>query len=151
MNKRFYIATAITAALGVAALMTPAHAAATDPTTPTSTSSSSTKSKTSKDTTPKVIPAATIVSTEDYDQPLPYHMKSGYVYTTSGLNKTLGSAKNFAKITWYTYKKKLSSTALHKAKATLSGTMLRVVPVSKAAGFGTAVSRIFRKERLTSQ
>ncbi|GAD16423.1 SGNH/GDSL hydrolase family protein [Lentilactobacillus otakiensis] len=105
MNKRFYIATAITAALGVAALMTPAHAAATDPTTPTSTSSSSTKSKTSKDTTPKVIPAATIVSTEDYDQPLPYHMKSGYVYTTSGLNKTLGSAKNFAKITWYTYKK----------------------------------------------
>ena len=105
MNKRFYIATAITAALGVAALITPAHAAATDPTTPTSTSSSSTKSKTSKDTTPKVIPAATIVSTEDYDQPLPYHMKSGYVYTTSGLNKTLGSAKNFAKITWYTYKK----------------------------------------------
>ncbi|MGF2385632.1 SGNH/GDSL hydrolase family protein [Lentilactobacillus otakiensis] len=105
MNKRFYIATAITAALGVAALMTPVHAAATDPTTPTSTSSSSTKSKTSKDTTPKVIPAATIVSTEDYDQPLPYHMKSGYVYTTSGLNKTLGSAKDFAKITWYTYKK----------------------------------------------
>lgn len=105
MNKRFYITTAITAALGIAAIMAPGSAATTTPTTPTSTSSSSTKSKSTNDTTKKTIPAASIVSTEDYDQPLPYHLKGGYVYTTSGLNKTLGSAKDFAKVTWYTYKK----------------------------------------------
>lgn len=116
MNKRFYIATAISAALGIAAFMAPAGAASTEPTTPTPTSSSSssssssagsTSSKTSTKSkkTEKVIPPASLVSSESYDQPLPYHMKSGYVYTTSGLNKTLGSAKDFAKITWYTYKK----------------------------------------------
>lgn len=111
MKKHFYIATAVTAALGIAMFMAPANAASTDPTTTTPTSSSSSSSSTStksdatKDKTKKVIPAATLVSTESYDQPLPYHMKSGYIYTTSGLNKTLGSAKDFAKVTWYAYKK----------------------------------------------
>ncbi len=108
MNKRYYIAFVVTAALGVAASMAPVSAANTDPTTPTSTSSSSTSTKTTKtnkNKTQKEIPAASLVSSEDYDQPLPYHLKGGYVYTTSGLNKTLGAAKDFAKITWYAYKK----------------------------------------------
>ncbi|KRM46533.1 hypothetical protein [Lentilactobacillus parabuchneri] len=108
MNKRYYIAIVATAALGMAVSMAPASAATTTPTTPTSTSSSSTSTKTTKSTKDKTqeeTPAATLVSSESYDQPLPYHLKGGYVYTTSGLNKTLGAAKDFAKITWYAYKK----------------------------------------------
>jgi len=71
-------------------------------TTKTTTSTSSKKSSTTDKSKakPEVKPAQ-IVQTYDIDQPLPYHLKAGYVYTSSTLQKQLGNVKTLGTTTWY--------------------------------------------------
>ncbi|GAY72009.1 hypothetical protein NBRC111893_155 [Lentilactobacillus kosonis] len=71
-------------------------------TTKTTTQTSSKKSPTTDKTKakPEVKPAQ-IVQTYDVDQPLPYHLKAGYVYTSSTLQKQLGNVKTLGTTTWY--------------------------------------------------
>lgn len=102
MNKKLYIVTAIAAVLGMAGTTTATYAASSKSTT-TSNSTKTTDNKTQKD----IEPATVIKTTDLSDEPMPYHMKSGYVYTDSTLTKTLGSAKQFANVTWYVYKEAL--------------------------------------------
>lgn len=107
MIKLRYMTIAIATLMGMSA-STMVTSAAAKSTTPTATAtSSSNKASSSKKTTKtaKPIPAATLVKSTTVDEELPYHIEKGYVYTTSGLNKQAGSAKDFAKVTWYTEKK----------------------------------------------
>lgn len=107
MFKKVYIVAALAATMGVADLSSTAHAATTKA-TPTSTSTAKQPNATKtnqKDDQDDVKPATVVKTTDLSDEPMPYHMKSGYIYSDSGLTKTLGSAKDFANVTFYAYKK----------------------------------------------
>ncbi|WP_283680409.1 SGNH/GDSL hydrolase family protein [Lentilactobacillus sp. Marseille-Q4993] len=73
--------------------------------TPTTATTDNKKTDTKDKEAEKVVEPAELVKTTEIEQPLPYHMKSGYAYTSSQLTHTLGSAKDLANTTWYTYKK----------------------------------------------
>lgn len=108
MQKNIYIVAAIAATLGMTTLTATANAATKTnaPTSGTKTAAPTKSSSTSTKTTqPKSIPAASLVKSTTVDEELPYHLNKGYVYTSPALNKPAGTAKDFAKVTWYTYKK----------------------------------------------
>ncbi len=107
--KKSYLAVTIAAFLGVSAVSVNANATA-KATTPTKTSSSTTSttkksSSSASSSSTKVVAPATLVKSTDVDQELPYHLRAGYVYTSSSLTKTLGNVKTLGKTTWYTEKK----------------------------------------------
>ncbi|MBU9790292.1 SGNH/GDSL hydrolase family protein [Lentilactobacillus sp. TOM.63] len=105
MHRKFYLVAALAASLGMAGLTT-TQAATAKTTTTTSTSTKTTSSKATKDKEQEDIKPASVINTTDLsDEPMPYHMKKGYIYSDSGLTKTLGSAKDFDNVTFYAYKK----------------------------------------------
>ncbi|WP_237047503.1 SGNH/GDSL hydrolase family protein [Lentilactobacillus curieae] len=71
----------------------------------TTTQSSSKKSSTKDQKKQPVVEPAELVKTSEVDQELPYHLKSGYIYTSSTLQKQLGNVKTLGKTTWYVTKK----------------------------------------------
>lgn len=111
MIKTRYLAVAIAALLGMSADITVQAASKTA--TPSKSAASVTKSKNSSSSSVKTstssvketIPDASLVSSTTVDEELPYHIEKGYVYTSSKLTKKAGSAKDFAKVTWYIEKK----------------------------------------------
>lgn len=144
---------ALAATMGVAGLSSTAHAATTKA-TPTSTSTAKQPNATKtnqKDDQDDVKPATVVKTTDLSDEPMPYHMKSGYIYSDSGLTKTLGSAKDFANVTFYAYKKKSQSTARLRAVVIPFSIMLEVAAVNKPVMCGMAILRVSRKELLISQ
>ncbi|MCY9807346.1 SGNH/GDSL hydrolase family protein [Lentilactobacillus senioris] len=64
------------------------------------------KDTTDKETTvkEKPKPAASVISSTDIDEQLPYHLSGGQVYSSTDLTTTLGSWKKFANTTWYSVK-----------------------------------------------
>ena len=49
-------------------------------------------------------PAATVISSTDIDEQLPYHLSGGQVYSSTDLTDTFGNWKKFANTTWYSVK-----------------------------------------------
>lgn len=156
MIKTRYLAVAIAALLGMSADITVQAASKTA--TPSKSAASVTKSKNSSSSSVKAstssvketIPDASLVSSTTVDEELPYHIEKGYVYTSSKLTKKAGSAKDFAKVTWYIEKKAVIDRSSQGAGNSVwyyvksgSGT--------NRAGFGKAISNQSQKEFLILQ